>query len=72
MGGPIAGGRPPDRQQPPEVPLHDLPSEHMVPGATHRSVPALQQSLFGETPRQGEPVAQHGSIVCPHDWQLPL
>ena len=53
------------------VPLHILLSEHVVPGATHKSVPALQHPLFGETPRQGEPVAQHGWFVCPQDWQVP-
>ncbi len=58
-------------QQPPVDPLHALPSEHVVPGATHRSVPALQQSLLGEMPRQGAPLAQQGWFVCPQDWQVP-
>jgi hypothetical protein len=53
------------------VPLHILLSEHVVPGATHWSVPALQQSLFGETPRHCGGDAQHGWPVCPQDWQVP-
>jgi len=77
--GPDRGGTRPRRrcrtesgQHPPVLPLHILLSVHVVPGATHRSVPALQQSLFGETPRHGEPVAQHGWPVCPQAWQVPV
>ena len=53
------------------VPLHVMPSEHVLPLAMHRSVPGLQQSLFGETPAQAGAVAQQGLPVVPHNRQVP-